>query len=220
MGKMNMVSHMVLGAPILLARQGLLHISREFPRIPDINRRKCTAVKERSKDACMLLPCDAEFFAIVVDRVAGVYIKPHGADEIIYRMQPQFASLARLLPGDSACLVIVYHCNLGKLHMGVYDLTRLSGVDLKAKTLLERHAILHETVSFNFKQFQSLRHQQGAPPHSEWEANVWVFWVGWQEACVNVVAHSTDLPFKPAYICRLDDDEYVKLLTPIKTAWP
>ena len=163
MGKMNTVSHMVLGAPILLARQGLLHISREFPRIPDINRRKCTAVKERSKDACMLLPCDAEFFAIVVDRVGGVYIKPHGADEIIYRMQPQFASIARLLPGDSACLVIVYHCNSGKLHMGVYDLTRLSGVDLKAKTLLERHAILHETVSFNFKQFQDLCHQQGAP---------------------------------------------------------
>jgi hypothetical protein len=51
---------------------------------------------------------------------------------------------------------------------------------LKAKTLLERHAILHETVNFNFKQFQNLHHQQGAPPHSEWEANVWVFWVGWQ----------------------------------------
>ena len=106
------------------------------------------------------------------------------------------------------------------LHMGVYDLTRLSGVDLKAKTLFERQAILHETVSFNFKQFQDLRHQQGAPPHSAWEPNVWVFWVGWQEACVNVVAHSTDLPFNPAYICRLDNEEYVKLLTPIKTAWP
>ena len=136
-----------------------------------------------------------------------------GGDEIIY---PQFASLARFILGGSACLVIVYHCNSGKLHMGVYDLTRLSGVDLKAKTLLERHAILHETVSFNFKQFQDQCHQQrvqGVPEHSAWEANVWVFWVGWQEACVNVVAHSTDLPFKPADICRLDDGQYVKLLT-------
>jgi hypothetical protein len=40
------------------------------------------------------------------------------------------------------------------------------------------------------------------------------------EACVNVVAHSTDLPFKPAYICLLDYEEYVKLLTLIKTSWP
>ena len=36
MGKMNTVSHMVLGAPILFACHKLLHINREFPQIPDM----------------------------------------------------------------------------------------------------------------------------------------------------------------------------------------
>lgn len=61
------VAHMVLGAPILLTRRGVVNFSHAFPAIPDVKRRKCTAAGDRSKDACMLPPRGAEFFSVVVD---------------------------------------------------------------------------------------------------------------------------------------------------------
>jgi hypothetical protein len=222
--EMSFVSHMVLGAPILLTHHGLLPASQRFPLIPDASRRKCTVSDEGKHDACMLLPRDAEFFSLVVDKVGGVYVRPQGGGERIYCIQPQFASLSRLLPADSACRAIAYTseapCVSNTLVLGVYDLTRLEGSDLHERAILERHALLHETVALNFRQFEEhARVHAAAPRPSEWDSNVRVHWVGWQEACVNVLQNSKDLPFQASHICRLDEDEYVKLLAPVRTHW-
>lgn len=214
------VAHMVLGAPILLTRRGVVNFSHAFPAIPDVKRRKCTAAGDRSKDACMLLPRGAEFFSVVVDCAGGVYVQPQGCEERVYCIQPQFSSVARLLPRDSACRVIVYTCTAGTVTMGMYDMARLGGVDLEDKAVMERHAMLHETVTSNFKRAQEHERAQGAAPRcGGWEANVRVHWVGWQEACVQVLGNAQSLPFHTAHICRLDDDEYVNMLTPIRTGW-
>jgi hypothetical protein len=230
--EMSFVSHMVLGAPIMLTHHGLLQASKGFPLIPDTSRRKCTVGHEGSHDACMLLPRDAEFFSLVVDKVGGVYVKPQGGGERIYCIQPQFAALSRLLPGDSACRAIAYPSEVagaaglagtaGALVLGVYDLTRLEGSDLHEQGVLERHALLHETVSLNFRQFEehAARVHAAGPRPCEWNPHVRVHWVGWQEACVNVLQNSKDLPFQASHICRLDEDEYVKLLAPVRTKWP
>jgi len=237
--KMSFVSHMVLGAPILVTHHGLLQASKVFPLIPETSRRKCTVDHEGKHDACMLLPCDAEFFSLVVDKVGGVYVKPQGGGERIYCIQPQFAVLSRLLPGDSACRAIAYpsgvagaagsdpkgaHAagNSGALVLGVYDITRLEGNDLHELGVLERHALLHETVSMNFRLYEehTARVQAAGRRPCEWNPHVRVHWVGWQEACVNVLQNSKDLPFQASFICRLDEEEYVKLLAPVRTNWP
>ena len=220
-GDMSFVSHMVLGAPILLTCNGLLEISNEFPLIPASSRRKCTVDGERKHDACMLLPHDAEFFSLVVDKVGGVYVQPQGGGDRIYCIQPQFASLARLLPGDSACRAIAYTSVSNVLVLGLYDLTRLEGTDLRPRTILERHAMLHETVALNFRQYElhAAQAHAAAARARQWDANVRVHWVGWQEACLEVLEKSRDLPFKASHICRLEEDEYVKLLAPVRTSW-
>jgi hypothetical protein len=213
------VAHMVLGAPILLTRRGVVDFSGLFPGIPDVTRRKRAAQTEHSRDACMLLPQAAEFFSVVVDSAGGVYIQPQGGDERVYCIQPQFSSVARLLPGDSACRVIVYPGSEGALTMGMYDMARLGGVDLQDRAVLERHAMLHDTVNSNFQRCQELERAHSTPNSTAWEANVRVHWVGWQEACVRVLGSTDSLPFKAAHMCRLDDNEYVSMLTPIRTDW-
>ena len=236
--EMSFVSHMVLGAPILLTHHGLLQASNIFPLIPNTSRRKCKVEHAGAHEACMLLPCDAEFFSLVVDKVGGVYVKPQGGGERIYCIQPQFAALSRLLPGNSACRAIAYPSEVvgaagaagaagtsgtsGALVLGVYDLTRLEGNDLHERGVLERHALLHETVSLNFRHFEehAARVHAAGPRPCEWYSHVRVHWVGWQDACVNALENSKDLPFKASHICRLDEDEYVKLLAPVCTKWP
>lgn len=208
---MNSVAHLVLGAPILVSsRAGVCHIGKYFPAIPDFQGRKRSTSKECDRDASMLLPQDAAFFAVVVDAVGGMYIRPQSDEELVYCMKPEFALLARLIPADSSCLVIVYHCSSGTLNMGLYDLLRLDGVDLKDKPLLERHSLLHETFHFNLR-----KHEEHG--HGPADLNIRVHWVGWQEACIRLITSASSLPFKPACICRLDENEYVHMLTPIKT---
>lgn len=234
---MRFVSHVVLGAPVLLTHHGLLQVCKNFPSLPNTSRRKCTVEDARKHDACMLLPHDAEFFSIVVDKVGGVYVQPQGSDDRIYCLQPQFASLSRLIPADSACRAIVYFYVTTGAHpsgssadsasaastpiLGVYDMTRLEGNDLQHMTILQRHELLHNTVTLNFKQFEEhmSRASATAPGTGEWNNNVRVHWVGWQEACVKVLETCRDIPFKTSHICRLDENEYVKMLTPVTTRW-
>jgi hypothetical protein len=220
---MNSVAHGVLGAPIIVSsRTSIFHVGRDFPwpAIPDFQRRKCTASKACDRNASMLLPQDAAFFAVVVDTVGGLYIRPQSDEETIYCMKPEFALLARLIPADSSCLVIVYHCGSGNLNMGLYDLRRLDGVDLQDKPLLERHSMLHETFHFNLRQLEEHQASHGHRCADLGSTlNIRVHWVGWQEACIRLIENDSNLPFKPACICRLDEAEYVHMLTPIKTRW-
>ena len=230
---MRFVSHMVLGAPIILTHIGLLEVSKNFPRIPDTSRRKCTIDARQNQEPCMLLPLDAEFFSVVVDRVGGLYVRPQCDRERIYCLQPQFASLSRLLPGDSACRAIAYSSAPTSTHdsqpmsdagvpvLGVYDLTRLEGKDLTHLSILQRHELLHKTVMLNFQKFEeyTLRVNPGAQRMGEWNQCVRVHWVGWQEACVKTLETCKELPFKTSHICRLDEDQYFKMLTPITTMW-
>jgi hypothetical protein len=218
---MNSVAHGVLGAPIIVSsRTSISHVGRDFPAIPDFQRRKCTASKACDRNASMLLPQDAAFFAVVVDTVGGLYIRPQSDEETIYCMKPEFTLLARLIPADSSCLVIVYHCGSGNLNMGLYDLRRLDGVDLQDKPLLERHSMLHETFHFNLRQLEEHQASHGHRCADLGSTlNIRVHWVGWQEACIRLIENDSNLPFKPACICRLDEAEYVHMLTPIKTRW-
>jgi hypothetical protein len=218
---MNSVTHSVLGAPIIVSsRTSLFHVGMDFPAIPDCQRRKCATSRECDQNASMLLPQDAAFFAVVVDAVGGLYIRPQSDEDTIYCMKPEFALLARLIPADSSCLVIVYHCGAGTLNMGLYDLMRLGGVGLKDKPLLELHSMLHETFHFNLR-----KHEQHQAAHGHQCAdlrntlNIRVHWVGWQEACIRLFEDDSELPFKPACIYRLDEAEYVHMLTPIRTRW-
>ncbi len=159
-------------------------------------------------------------FAVLVDTVGGLYICPQRDEETIDCMKPKFALLTRLIPADSSCLVIVYHCGSGNLNMGLYNLIRLDCVDLKDKPLLELHSMLHETFHFNLR-----KHEEHQTAHGHQYAdlgntlNIRVYWVVWQEACILLFEDDVKLPFKPACICRLDEAEYVHMLTPIRTQW-
>ena len=106
---MKNLAHLVLGAPILLSSPSvMLEVLQKFPVVPKSLRGKRSFSNEHDKNASMLMPREADFFAVVVDQVGGLYIRPRDDDGVIYCLKPEFALLAKLIPADSSCLVIVY----------------------------------------------------------------------------------------------------------------
>jgi len=213
----NNVAHLVLGAPILISSpQVIFDVLEKFPVVPQSLDRMRSCSVEYGTTASMLMPQNADFFAVVVDKVGGLYVRPRGEDGAIYCMKPEFALLGKLIPPDSSCLVLVYLGGSGDMRMGLYDLMRNAGVDLTEKSILERHSILHDTFHFNL---QKLKEHAASHSHHilEEHINISVHWVGWQEACMRVIAEGSQLPFETACICRLDADAYVHMITPIQT---
>ena len=219
MAPTNNLAHLVLGAPLLISSpHTVFYAADNFPVIPESLSRKRSCRKVHSKNPSMLMPKDAEFFSVVIDKVGGVYIRPRGEEEIMYMIKPEFALLSRIVPADSSCLVIVYHCDSGILRMGLYDLLRLSGVDFNTRTLLERHSILHSTFNFNLAKLKEYTATDSAFANFlETSMKISVHWVGWQEACMRVILEDSMLPFHAACICRLEETGYVHMILPIKT---
>jgi hypothetical protein len=78
--------------------------------------------------------------------------------------------------------------------------------------------MLHETFHFNLRNHEEheVSHDHGRVD-LENTLNIRVHWVGWQETCIRLIKSDSNLPFKTACICQLDENEYVYMLTPIKT---
>lgn len=202
------VAHLVLGAPLLVSFcTSLKTIDERFPDIPRMVARKDAGSQVCREDASMVLPEGAAFFAVVVDSVGGMYVRSQECTETIYFLRPEFALLASLIPADSACRVLVFHNRAGELQMGVYDLLRHAGADLRHQSLFERHAILHHTFHFNMQMFQE--HEACHGRHGR-GCNICVHSIGWHDACVRLLESS--LPFAPAGVCVLHEDEYMRLL--------
>lgn len=210
------VAHLVLGAPLLVSFcTSLTTIDERFPDLPQMVARKGVGSQGCREDASMVLPEGAAFFSVVVDAVGGLYVRSQECTETIYFLRPEFALLASLIPADSACRVLVFLSRSGELQMGVYDLLRHAGTDLRQKSLFERHAMLHQTFHFNMQMFQE--HEAGHGRQGRC-CNICVHSVGWHEACVRLLANSACLPFTPAGVCLLYEGEYVRTLTPIATS--
>jgi hypothetical protein len=114
--------------------------------IPNIHAGKRTSSKHTKTFPAMLMPRDAELYALYRDVNDGIFVRTccHNS---IFILQQHWRQIANVLPQDSICRVIAYRNKAGELMLGVYDLLRLCGVDQKDCSVFERQKVLYSLFS-------------------------------------------------------------------------
>ena len=133
--------------------------------VPKIEPGKRTSSKNTKTLPAMLMPRDAEFYALYRDVNDGLFVRT-ACHHSIFILQQHWRQLANVLPRDSICRVIAYRNKAGELKLGVYDLLRLCGVDQQDCSVFERQKTLYSLFS-----------QQSAGPA------IVAHWVG-EEGCL------------------------------------
>jgi hypothetical protein len=133
--------------------------------VPKIEHGKRTSSKHTKTLPAMLMPRDAELYALYRDVNDGIFVRTP-CHHSIFILQEHCRQLANVLPKDSICRVIAYRNKAGELKLGVYDLLRLCGVDQKDCSVFDRQKMLY-----------SLFAQQSAGPA------IVTHWVG-EEGCL------------------------------------
>lgn len=115
--------------------------STELLDTPPVEGGRCTSLPTTSMLPAMLLPREAECYAIYADAVGGLFVRTqdHGG---LFMLQERWRQLGNVLPKDSTCRAIVYRDKSGRLVFGVYDLLRLAGVEQTNSSIFERQKML------------------------------------------------------------------------------
>ena len=114
--------------------------------VPKIEHGKRTSSKHTKTLPAMLMPRDAELYALYRDVNDGIFVRTP-CHHSIFILQEHWRQLANVLPKDSICRVIAYRNKAGELKLGVYDLLRLCGVDQKDCSVFERQKVLYSLFS-------------------------------------------------------------------------
>jgi len=134
-------------------------------------------------DACdakrmsTLRPEGAHIVSVVVDSAGGcfVYTDRSTVDAKLFVMKPSYA-LDGVLPPDSVVHAFLFTNKAGVVNVGVFDVTRISGVSLMGKSLsvLERYIILDKMIRSGCA---------GRPM----PAHVSCHWVGHEAVCMDFI---------------------------------
>jgi hypothetical protein len=114
--------------------------------IPKIQPGKRTSSKQTKTFPAMLMPRDAELYALYRDVNDGIFVRAP-CHHSIFILQQHWGQIANVLPKDSICRVIAYRNKNGELMLGVYDLLRLCGVDQEQCSVFERQKVLYSLFS-------------------------------------------------------------------------
>jgi hypothetical protein len=211
MQQQHMLHHAqyVLGMEIVFVMQQLDELllnSMDRFCVPKIQPGKRTSSKQTKSLPAMLLPCDAEMFALYRDEHDGIYVRTP-CHYNMFVLQHSWINVAHVLPKDSICRAIAYRNKAGELVLGVYDLQRLLGVDQNDSNIFERQKLLYSL-------FAKQNPGQFIVPH----------WVG-EEGCLVEHLKNTEfidsLPFHVNNMLCIDNqsdfaDIYKIVLRPIQ----
>jgi hypothetical protein len=174
----------ILGVEIVFMLEHLDELKLESTHmfdIPSTQPGKRTSSKNTKTLAAMLMPRNAELYALYRDVNDGIFVRTP-CHHSIFILQHHWRQVANVLPKDSICRVIAYRNKAGELILGVYDLLRLCGVDKKDCSVFERQQVLYSLFS-----------QQSAGP------TIVSHWVG-EEGCLlehmKTQAFVDNLPFE------------------------
>lgn len=196
----------VLGIPVLsmINCDTNPYDSTQVLSAPVLNRKVYTTKKETRFCPAMLWPNGADLCTVYIEEDC-LFVQASGASQL-HLLQTHWNDIQSLMPCNSICHCVVYENNDGNLSMGVYDVLRLAGEDLSHEDILKRHARLHTLMQ---DKQQKQRPQISTSP-------VLVHWVGYEDACVNLLSCSgTLLPFQADKILRVQNSPYSLVLKPI-----
>ena len=134
----------VFGVPVLLKLDGSVLLGETLPEAPRCEGGRYTSCAATRDCAAMLLPRGAEMFTIYIDKQGGHFVRgqEEKQDCCFYVLKERWCTLRNMLPADSTCRAIVYSLRCGRLVMGVYDVTRLAGVDKTSEPVFSRQEVL------------------------------------------------------------------------------
>jgi len=165
----------ICGMPILLNTD----VDTSEVRYATVCARPVHHTPSSAKAMATLRPAGAHIVSVIVDSAGGCFVyterSPCGAN--LFAMKPAYA-LGDILPADSVVHAFLFTDTAGVVSLGLFDVTRISGVCLQAKGVLERYTPLDKMV-------RSGCARRPMPAH------VTCHWVGHEAACMNFISHST-----------------------------
>jgi len=132
-----------------------------------------------AKTMSTLHPEGAHIVSVAVDTAGGcfVYTESGTVHANMFVMKPLYA-LDSILPPDSVVHAFLFTNKAGAVNLGLFDVTRISGVSLMNKSVLERYIILDKMI-------RSGCEERPMPAH------VSCHWVGHEAACMDFICNNS-----------------------------
>ena len=165
----------ICGMPILLNTD----VDTSEVRYATVCARPVHHTPSSAQAMATLRPAGARIVSVIVDAAGGCFVYTQGSpgDANLFAMKPAYA-LSDILPADSVVHAFLFTDTAGAVNLGLFDVTRISGVGLQAKGVLERYTLLDKMVRSGCA---------GRPM----PAHVSCHWVGHEAACMTFISHST-----------------------------
>jgi hypothetical protein len=126
----------------------------------------------------MMLPEECHALTAVVDSREQVFFYTALRPEHLFLARPHWRVLGNIFPPNSIVHGVVYRNKRGVLVMGVFDASKLNGMDLHSMPQLDRHVLVHKTL-----------HAAQPIPHIQYH------WTGYKETCYKHIC-AADKPFE------------------------
>lgn len=131
---------------------------------------------ELSGHCAIMLPSEHHMLTFIIDGLDSVFVHTDLCPDSLFTAQTKWNFLARMFGSDSVIHCVFYRDASNALALGVFDATRLSGVDLSAHEMLERHVKVHDIV------------------HSSVSSELNYHWMGYARNCYEHI-RSPEKPF-------------------------
>ena len=152
-----------------------------------------------SRDCAIMLPSEFHMLTFVVDDVNAVFIHTELCMDSLFIVQPMWNFMATVFGRDSVIHCVLYHDKANALVLGVFDATRLRGVDLSSESIIQRHIKVHEILHQN--------------PHPD----VYYHWLGYAQNCLENL-HNPNNPFSAHQMLIFGPDCNKRVLANIDTS--
>ena len=147
----------------------------------------------------IMLPSEFHMLTFVVDNGNSVFVHTELCADSLFLVQAQWRFIANVFGSDSVVHGLLYHDKANVPVLGIFDATRLRGVDLHTESLLERHMKIY-----------TLMHEM---PHP----SIQYHWMGYAKHCHANVRNPNN-PFSAHQILVFGQDDNQRVLAGIDTS--
>jgi hypothetical protein len=181
--------------PALSLARGLMH-----PTIPD--RVRSLRLPEDYDRCAIVLPDEYHMLTFVTDVNGGSFVYSDMNGDYVFRCQATWVGVCAVFGVDSVVHGVAYRGDArhraGELVLGVFDASRLNGVELSDRPILERHQCVHARM-----------HAAGKLPD-----RVLYHWLGYAESCYRSVERA---PFESHQMLLFKDNgDCERVLGPLR----
>jgi hypothetical protein len=155
-------------------------------------------------EIAFLVPDNAMLVAVENNATLGIILHVSACDDYYFRVQPEWAFLAQILPLDSIFEGILYLNRVGQVQIGFFDVLLFFGIAQTDCNIMQRHQKLFTFLHDFRRDFSNTYH-----------------WIGYAKTCFDCIQTNlvqNTLPFEHFHMVVLSDDHKVlrRIVNPIK----